>query len=356
MPEPAFTTRVTRAGDAAWATLESEVLRGRHPLPLPARAAWHREHGEDARLVTAHDASGAAVGAVAVEVAPARALPGHKLLRALHTGAALSGPAGAALALGLRKLARTEPRVLRVNVELVLRTPEEHAVVASRLSAVGFTRVARIRHYTHTLVVDLAGTEDEILASFSQTTRRDLRAWSERPVEMRPISDARYADRLNALARETFARTGGVWHPRPWPARIALCAAEPNASRLVGLFRAGRDDPDALLAYAWGCNHGDHVHYDDAGSTRVDDIKVSMMYPLMWDLIRWAKQQGCAWFDMGGAIEAGATDDPRAGISDFKRRFSKVMVEVGAEWEYEPHPARAALARLTRAALSRLRR
>jgi hypothetical protein len=127
--------------------------------------------------------------------------------------------------------------------------------------------------------------------------------------------------------------------------RIALCEQLPAKSRLVGLFRAGRDDPDALLSYAWGCAHGDHAHYDDAGSTRVDDIKVPMTSPLLWDLIQWAKRGRCRWFDMGGTLpEPASNDDPRAGIDRFKRRFSKEVTKVGAEWVLVPRPGRARLA------------
>ncbi len=268
---------------------------------------------------------------------------------------ALTGESGQTLIRGIREVAEREPRILRARIEVVLRTPDEHRVVGQRMRSAGFHEAAHMRNYRDTLIIPLKGTEEELLGSFSATTRRDLRGWSERPVEMRPITDPRYAARLNALARETFGRTGGAFAPRPWEARIALCGELPERSRLVGLFREGRDDPDALLAYAWGCAHGDHAHYDDAGSTRVDDIKVSMMYPLMWDLVRWAKAQGCAWFDMGGAVPAEARDDPRVGISDFKRRFSKEMVAVGAEWEFEPHPTRARLARLVSSAARRLR-
>jgi hypothetical protein len=338
-------TRVTPQRDPNWEILERRVLAAGRPLSLPSRALWSSVHRHDARLVTAHDEAGNVQGALGLERAPTRALPGHFVLRAEHAGAILSGPAGAALISGVARLAREEARVLWVNVEVVLRTPEEHRVVAARMEGAGFRAAEHLRQYRDTLVIDLQGSEEDILASFSATTRRDLRGWADRPVEMRAIVDARYSDRLNQLARETFGRTGGQFIPRPWPERIALCRALPEASRLVGLFRAGRDDPDALLAYAWGCAHGDHAHYDDAGSTRVDDIKVSLMYPLMWDLVRWARQQGCTWFDMGGAVPAEAKDDPRLGISDFKRRFSKEMVAVGAEWTYEPHPTRARIAR-----------
>lgn len=347
--------RVTSKGDPAWETLERQVIAAGLPLSLPSRALWSSLHGHDARLVTAHDAAGGVQGALGFERAPTRALPGHLLLRAEHAGAALSGEAGPTLIEGAAQLARKEPRVLRVNIEVVLRAPEEHRLVAARMEAAGFRAVERLRQYRNTLVIDLQGSEEDILASFSATTRRDLRVWAERPVQMRPIEDARYGDRLNQLARETFGRTGGHFAPRPWSQRIALCRALPEASRLVGLFRAGRDEPDALLAYAWGCAHGDHAHYDDAGSTRVKDIKVSMMYPLMWDLVRWAKRQGCSWFDMGGAVPTDAKDDPRLGISDFKRRFSKEMVAVGAEWSYEPHPTRARIARGVQRTIRRIR-
>jgi hypothetical protein len=285
-----------------------------------------------------------------------RSLPGHQLMRARHLGAGCLGDAGAALLGALRALARSEPRILRLNLEWILRSAEEQREATATLRDMGFVPTPHPRSYRDTLVIPLGGGEEELLAGFSATTRRDLRGWAQRPVEMRPITETRYAERLNAISQETFARTGGAWQPRRWTERIAVSAAASDRSRLVGLFRAGRDDDDALLAYAWGCVHGEYAQYDDAGSTRVDDIKVSMMYPLMWDLIRWAKASGCSWFDMGGVTAEGrAADDPRAGISEFKRRFSKEVASVGMEWEYEPHPARARVARTITTVIRSLR-
>lgn len=342
-----MSVRVVRGVGAAWERAVGDLLSAGVPVPLPARPAYARLlGGTRPQLVLLDDDAGRCTRAIALDVQPSNALPGHLIARAQQCGSELVGPEGQALLAGLAGVARRDPWLLRLTVELVLRTPEERARVAEGMRAAGFSPVAKTRHYRDTLVIDLAGSEDEILAGFSTTTRRDLRRWSDHPVEIRQIQDERYSDRLNVIAEETFGRTGGVFTPRPWARRIALSRELPDASRLVGLFRAGRDDPDALLAYAWGCAHGDHAHYDDAGSARVDDIKASMMYPLMWDLIRWAKAQGCSWFDMGGAIPADAKDDPRLGISDFKRRFSKQMVAVGSEWELEPHPRRARLVRL----------
>src|SRR5207249_11101081 len=112
----------------------------------------------------------------------------------------------------------------------------------------------------------------------------------------------------------------------------------------VGLFHR-----DTLLAFAWGCHHGDHAHYDAAASTRHTDLKLPLGYALAGDLIRWSKQNGATWFDFGGVTTGSRTcgdADPVGGISDFKRYFSKNIIEVGDEWVLEPRSIRAALARI----------
>ena len=338
--------RIDNVGDD-WRRTIAQLVAAGVPVPLPARAEFAARLGGPApRLLVLEEDDGRASAAIAFDVEPGGAIPGHRIARAYHCGAGLVGPKGDELLAGLADLARAEFRLLRLTVEIVLRDPSEHARLTEGMRMAGFAPLEPIRKYHNTLVIDLGVCEDQILRSFSTSTRRDLRGWAERPVELREITDVRYAERLNALARETFLRTGGEFTTRPWAERIGLCRDLPSASRLVGIFRAGRDDPEALLAYAWGCAHGDHAHYDDGGSTRADDYKASLMYPLIWDLVRWAKQQGCQWFDMGGVtLTTQADGDPLGGISDFKRRFSKTVVAVGAEWVLEPHPRRAALVR-----------
>jgi hypothetical protein len=129
-----------------------------------------------------------------------------------------------------------------------------------------------------------------------------------------------------------------------WPAVLAATRADPGLSRVVGLFRTDVEGDAALLAYTWGRHHGDHAEYHVGASTRDPAIRTPLAYPLMWELITWARRTGARWFDLGG-VTAGGGDDPLGGISDFKRYFSERVEEVGEEWELEPHAARAALAR-----------
>ena len=77
----------------------------------------------------------------------------------------------------------------------------------------------------------------------------------------------------------------------------------------------------------------------------------------MWDLIKWAKHSGAHFFDFGGITPGTlASDDPLGGISDFKRYFSQRVVQVGAEWSYEPRPMQAQAARMMKSASTMLSR
>jgi len=351
MQNSLFTTRVLTTVDDEWSAAIADLDASGIPVPLPSRPEWIRCLGSGSYvLVTADDRQGRCRAALALQIEPTRALPGHVLARAHRLGGSLVGNAGDAVFARLKDFADQSPRLLQVSLEFILRTSEEHARLGDTLVRLGFHQATVPRNYQETLVIDLTGTEEGLLGSFSSTTRRELRRWSRRPVDLRLIRNPMYANRLNEVAKETLSRTNGRYEPRDWAQRIALCEQLPAQSRIVGLFRAGSEEPGALLAYAWGCAHGDHAHYDDAGSIRADDINVSMMYPLVWDLVQWAKRNGCRWFDLGGALPRSATDDdPRAGIDGFKRRFSKEIVTVGSEWVYEPHPVRARFAAGVRA-------
>ena len=258
-----------RTVDDRWRRFEEELDALHVPLPLASRAAW-AEHMPGAAnwLFGARTADGRAGAAFALARHRSNALPGHVIARIDRAGSSILSEAGQAVVSAICDAVREDNRVLELQVELVLRTPEQHALAATQLTALGFERRPAPRHYRDTLVVDLSPSLDAVFASFSTKTRRDIRQGEKQPVEVRPIDDVRFASRLAALNEETMTRTGGVATPAPWAERITLSNAIPDHSRLVGLFRAGENDPESLLAFAWGGCHGDFAHYDSAGSTR----------------------------------------------------------------------------------------
>jgi lipid II:glycine glycyltransferase (peptidoglycan interpeptide bridge formation enzyme) len=164
------------------------------------------------------------------------------------------------------------------------------------------------------------------------------------------VLDPRHIARLDALLRETMERTGGTYHPQDWAGMLDLARRQPELARIVGVFRSDAG-PDALLAYAVGLAHGDHVQYATAASTRATDLKLPLGYGPAWELMRWARSLGMRWFDFGG-IAASSREGRLGGINDFKRYFRGEETDVADEWAFEPHPMRAALANTLSAAAS----
>ncbi|HKB39777.1 MAG TPA: GNAT family N-acetyltransferase [Gemmataceae bacterium] len=324
---------------------EQELIGNGYPLPLPHRCAWARlQRADDSWFLAVRDGE-CYRGGFALDVRRSRALPGHLILRAERFGQGLPEASREACVAALEKLARGNRRILRVHVELFSREQATREAVAASLRARGFRELREGRRYASTVAIDLRTDEAGILASFHPTARRHIRALGKHPVVVRAIDEVVYAGRMEALHRETLGRTGGKVRQRDWAAVIALSRECPEVSRLVGLFRTALTGPDSLLAFAWGCGHGDCAHYDAAASTRQSDLRIPLVYALVWDLVCWAKRNGAQWFDFGGVTEGTfGSEDRLGGISDFKRYFSKDIVSVGGEWLLEPHWVRARLA------------
>ena len=318
---------------------EREVLEAGVPLALCHRSVWaaHLYRTEPLFLIV-RDAEGRACAGVAIEEVRTRAMPGHVILRVGRFGGSLPSQVQRAALQGIASLARKRPRVLRLQLNLFSRDGRE--AMAATLKELGFREVRPPSSYRHTLMIDLKPGEEEIFASFNSNARRKIRETIKLSLRSQVVSDPRYAERLKELQQEALQRTGGHTPSEDWRGILRMSREHPSLSRIVGLFLSEDMAPENMGAFLWVCNHGDHVEYRAAGSTRRDDVRIPFGYLLAWDTIRWAKETGAEWFDMGGVTLA-ADDAALEGISRFKRYFSREVVEVGAEWVLETAPIRA---------------
>jgi hypothetical protein len=336
------------AGSAGHRRCEEHLDRAGIPLPLTSRsdAVTLRPHAGSVFLAVT-DVGGRCVGGIALQRRAPRALPGHSLLHVERLGPSLPGRTLEVAITGLASLARGDSSVLRLGLEVFSPDLAVRQRIRSALEANGFAEAADPGIYTRTLRVSLESDEEALFRNLHPTARRHIRVAERRPVVVRPVGDSGLAPRLEHLLRETYGRTGGRYVPVDWPARIELSTRRPDLSRIVGLFHAAAPGSEpTLLAFAWGCFHGDHAHYADAASTRAHELSLPLHYPLLWDLLRWARRAGASWFDLGGVTD-GTTDDPNdplGGISDFKRKFSREVVTVAEEWSLEPSTSRAWIA------------
>jgi hypothetical protein len=341
-----YTVELFKSGGTRQKEFENALVASGAALPLPHRSEWaHSYPAKRFWFFAVRDPSGSPACGFAVELSGSRALPGHLLLRVERFGPAANDDAREAGLQALGQQARSHWRVLRVNVEIFSRDAEVQGKVRRVLQDLGFRQIGPPRSYEKTSVVELTRSEDDIFASLHPTARRHIRSVQKKDMQVRAIASAAYADRMGALLQETLARTGGEFERYDWATAIDFSRQYPKLSRIVGLFRTDVSTPQSLLAFAWGCGHGDHVQYGVAASTRQTDIRVPLGYALAWDLINWAKSTGATWFDFGGiTCDNDGRQDPLRGISDFKRYFSKRVIKVGEEWVLEPNPIRAELA------------
>ena len=251
------------------ARCEARLLAAGVSLPAQHRTEWAVVHPTRTVWFLAVKTNGGGYQAgFAVDVSRSRALPGHVLLFVEKFGGALSDGARAAGLRALAHLARSRPRVLRVHVHVYAHDSGIRQRVGQLLRELGFRSAAQPRAYRDTVLVDLAPEENEILASFHRSTRRNIRQIAEQPFRVRTIAMPAPVGRIETLLGESLARTGGPPQHEDWNAVTALSDRCPDLSRLTGLFRTDGQGPE-LVAFAWGLNHGDYVVNPATGMTRL---------------------------------------------------------------------------------------
>jgi hypothetical protein len=347
-------SEVAPAARRAW---EEAAAAASIPLALSDLELWNAIGFSPAStLFTVHDSSGSLAGGFAVQRWPSRALPGHRILRVEHLGESIPSGAEAAMATAVVGLARRTPRVLRVDAHLHDRDSVRRARLANALQAAGFQRRHPPRSYERTLAIELQRDDEALLGSFSERARRQIRYAEHLPLSVLPIQDPALTPQLERLHRETFARTGMRPLPQPWAKLIAATRIAPDRVGVFGVVLAEQEAAYRLVAYARVLRHGTFAVYDDAGSTRLPDRRVPLMYPAVWTLLRWARDHGAIWFDFGGLSSKNADtgEDPLAGISEFKRNFGGEDVIVGEEWSFDAAPLRQRLIQSLRRQLAAL--
>jgi hypothetical protein len=295
--------------------------------------------------------SSAACGSVAViETSGSRALPGHRIWRVRRFPCdRVAGDVEQRIA-AIADAAFGTPRVLRCQLQLFALDAEHLGRAAAAAKAAGF-RHGRPESYTRTVLLDLTGSEDDVLRRFGGSARRGLRKTAASGLEVHPVTDPAFALRLAELEAVTRARTGGRYRTQNWRGWLDFVRTRPEQARIAGLFRGAGREPEHLLSYALGCRHAGVVEYRAAASMRSPELTVPLAYAPAWELMRWARDLGVGIFDFGG-VTASAPEhaDAQARISQFKQHFGKTVSRVAEEWVLEPRPLRSRLAR----ALSRL--
>jgi lipid II:glycine glycyltransferase (peptidoglycan interpeptide bridge formation enzyme) len=192
----------------------------------------------------------------------------------------------------LAELARHRFRMLFVQ------PPRGAHEVSDRLTAHGFRDSSAGLAPAGSIHIDLDRGEDELRMAISKSTRRWLRKWPEMGVEVRVGGH----DDIPLLARmlaDSAAYRGFDALTEPYLRRLygALADTE-RAVLLVGEVR-GRPVAGSILTVC-GATARARIH----GMHRSEENrKFWVPAAIEWESIRWAKRNGCRWYDVGGLGE-----------------------------------------------------
>lgn len=207
---------------------------------------------------------------------------------------------------------------------------DEFTVTLKRLGA---RKAPMHLHAEHTNILDITGSEDELLTGMRQQTRYEVRRVGKRGVEIesRPPTEADMNDFYDIQA-ETARRHGFVQSSRQF-----FHALREQFGDDLRLYRATKDG--TLLNLALVMRYGKEVDYYEAASTP-EARKEPGAYGIIWQAIVDAKQRGGERLNLWGIAYSDDPEHRYAGVTTFKRGFGGQNVEYAPAHDIVIRPVR----------------
>ncbi len=168
-----------------------------------------------------------------------------------------------------------------------------------------------------TIVVDLEPSADELLASFKQKTRYNIRLAERNGVETEGSGvNPTNCETLYQLMMATQARTGFAARPAGYYFDYWQSQGDVGQGHIFIAKFKGKP-----MAGAFVQTLGDKAWYKDGGSTR-DEANVQAPYGLHWHIMQWLKDKGLKSYDLVGVPREGDNSSPLGGLVQFKTGFN----------------------------------
>jgi peptidoglycan pentaglycine glycine transferase (the first glycine) len=211
----------------------------------------------------------------------------------------------------LERLA-TERRAVFLKIDPDV--PDEGTDVKRLLEARGWRASPEQIQFRNTLLIDLRQSEDELLSAMKSKWRYNIRLSERRGVEVF-LGGIGGLPLFYEMYRTTSRRDGFVIRPLSYYADAWGTFIEEGLAQ-VFLARYETETLAGLIVF----HFGDKAWYMYGAST---DRHRNLMpnHLLQWEAMRWARDQGYAFYDMWGAPEVLDEKDPMWGVYRFKEGF-----------------------------------
>lgn len=198
------------------------------------------------------------------------------------------------------------------------------------LNKLGLVRANRDPGSKSTIFIDLAPSEEEILAGFNQSSRRNIRKAVAAGVTVEPVEPTQEnLDMMFELMKATEARAKYGLRPKAYFQDYWRTQIEAGEGQLLFTRHEGE-----VLAGIFVTMIGKRAWYKDGGSF---DIKRELQasYLMQWEVMRWLKARGIESYDMVGVPNRDeiGTGHSRDSLYEFKRKFNPEITEFVGCWD-----------------------
>jgi lipid II:glycine glycyltransferase (peptidoglycan interpeptide bridge formation enzyme) len=205
--------------------------------------------------------------------------------------------------------------------------------LTNHLLACGFTPSPQAVQPRRTLIVDLSGSEEEVLSRMSQKTRYNIRLANRKGVDVHAWDDAlKFGNMVQLTAtRDSFGAHVPEYYEHAYNLFIPHGACE------IFVARYEEQPLGALMVFARGLRSW---YLYGASNTKHRNLMPN--YLLQWEAMRWARAQGCTHYDLWGVpdenhetLEAQFTQrtDDLWGVYRFKRGFGGRLMRSAGAWD-----------------------
>lgn len=186
--------------------------------------------------------------------------------------------------------------------------------------------------YDQTVIIDLAKSEDELLASMSQSGRQGIRKAIKYKVAVKELSHDQALENFNKkfypILSETASRGGFGIHPAKL--YLSMIACLPKQSRLYGAYYQNE-----VVAWAITTEYrGNALYYYGASNQAARESHAP--YLLHWEIIKAMKTRSNKTYDFMGI--AGKNYPSLKNVTQFKLKFSKNIVDIAQTYDLPLQP------------------
>ncbi|MBN1679770.1 MAG: peptidoglycan bridge formation glycyltransferase FemA/FemB family protein [Anaerolineae bacterium] len=203
------------------------------------------------------------------------------------------------------------------------------------IAAHGFVPSPQTVQPPRTVVLDIGGDEDSILARMNQGTRRNIRKSDKYEVAIREGTRDDLAS-FSTLLAETGSRSEfGVHIPAYYRQAFDLFVPPGRAALIMGSYDG--QDLAGVMVYAVGR----WAWYISGASTDRERQRMAS-YGVQWAAIQWARARGAVYYDMYGVPDADADvletqfserHDGLWGVYRFKRGWGGEIIRSVGAWD-----------------------